>query len=208
MKPLALVIFFLSAAATLAADEDTLRLVGTLQIAAIDGGPSHAVFAIDDGRQLVVDVGQEVRGCMLLSVGSRRAELECADGMITLTLRSDLRVRDIPGPADETRYQITLPRDTFVELIGDRQRVARQLSLQPAVRDGWLQGYRVSWLEEGGDFHRLGLRADDVIVSLNGVAASNPGPFMQALGGLRGQSSFQLVVERAGEQIAYSYLLD
>ena len=82
------------------------------------------------------------------------------------------------------------------------------MSLEPAVRDGMLEGYRVAWLDPEGDFRRLGLRPDDVIVSLNDVPATTPGAFMQAVSGLRGRSSFRLAVERSGELIGYSYLLD
>jgi hypothetical protein len=47
-----------------------------------------------------------------------------------------------------------------------------------------------------------------VILSLNDVPATTPGTLVQAVGGLRGQSSFRLAVERSGDVIGYSYLLD
>jgi type II secretion system protein C len=103
---------------------------------------------------------------------------------------------------------VSLPRDDFQFALEDRQRLVSQVSLEPAVADRRLYGYRITWLREGGDFHRLGLRDGDVIVSLNGVQAGDPGTFMQAVNGLRGTTSFALGVERDGAQIEYSYLLD
>ena len=123
-------------------------------------------------------------------------------------MRSDVRARQSSSQARIAEYQVTLPKKAFIPAISERQRLASQISLEPAVRDGMLQGYRVAWVDQEGDFRRLGLRAEDVIVSLNDVPATSPGAFMQAVSGLRGQSSFRLVVERSGDVIGYSYLLD
>ena len=79
---------------------------------------------------------------------------------------------------------------------------------EPEVRDGMLSGYRVAWIDPGGDFRRLGLKEDDVIVSLNDVSAARPGAFMQAFNGLRGQPGFHLSLERSGALIGYTYLFD
>ena len=46
-----------------------------------------------------------------------------------------------------------------------------------------------------------------MILSLNGVSASDPGTFMQTINALRGQPGFELVVERSGEPLAYHYTL-
>jgi type II secretion system protein C len=187
---------------------DAMRLVGTVLLSPGSADPSHAVFETADGRQLIVEAGQEIDGCTLTKVGPRRAIMDCAEGLVSLTLRSDLRSRLAPPEVQDAIYQITLPRETFALALDDRRRIASQASLEPEVRDGWMYGYRVNWLAPGGDFQRLGLREGDVVISLNGTPASAPGPFMQAVNGLRGQAAFQFTVERSGRLIAYSYLLD
>lgn len=187
---------------------ETLRLVGTVYLSPGDGMPSHAVFETADGRQLIIDIDQEIDGCRLAKVDRSQATMDCAEGLISLTLRSDLSG---PPPAQEIHgdvYQVTLPGGSFALAARGRQGTKHQLSLEPAVRGGSLYGYRVVWLERGGDFYRLGLRENDVVVSLNSTPANIPGPFMQAVSGLRGQTAFQLTVERNGRLIAYSYLLD
>lgn len=198
----------LTAWTALAQAADTLRLAGTVVLSPGGGAPSHAVFETGDGHQLIVDVGQEVGGCVLVEVRRHRATMDCAHGLVSLGLRSDLRAeRASEAPAGD-RFLVTLPREAFVLAVNDRQRIAGQISLEPAVRDGWLYGYRVAWIEAGGDFYRLGLREGDVVVSLNGTAASAPGAFMQAVNGLQGQTAFDLTVERRGRRIAYSYLFE
>jgi len=187
---------------------DTMRLVGTVLLSPGSADPSHAVFQTTDGRQLIIDVGQKVDGCRLVKVRPRQATMDCAEGLVSLTLRSDLRSHGAAPQVHGAAYQVTLPRKTFALTLEDRKRIASQLSLEPDVREGWLHGYRVAWLEPGGDFHRLGLREDDVVISLNGPPASVPGAFMQAVSSLRGQAAFQLTVERGGRLIDYSYLFD
>ncbi len=187
---------------------DTVRLVGTVLLSPGGGDPSHAVFETADGRQLIIDVGQEIDGCKLVRVQPRQATMDCAQGLVSLTLRSDLRSRRAAPESHGDTYQVTLPRETFALAMQDRQRIASQVALEPDVHEGWLRGYRVAWLEPAGDFYRLGLREHDVVISLNGTPASVPGAFMQAVSGLRGQAAFQLTVERDGRLIDYSYLLE
>lgn len=184
-----------------------LRLVGTMMMDSRAGDPSHAVFETDDKRQLIVDLGQEIEGCVLVDVGARQVRMDCAAGQVSLVLRSKLRAARQDLPSAPARYDISLPRADFERAVGDRQRLVSQISLEPSVHDGYLEGYRVAWLLPGGDFHRLGLQDGDVILSLNGVAASDPGTFMQTINALRGQPNFDLLVERSGQPLAYSYTL-
>jgi len=187
---------------------ETVRLVGTVALTAGQADPSHAVFETEDGRQIIMDVGQEIDGCRLASVHARHVVMDCAEGSVSLMLRSDLTSSRAVAAERAAVYQVTLPRDAFPIALERRQHLASQLSLEPAVRDGWLYGYRVAWLALGGEFYRLGLRPEDVVVSLNKVPASSAGPFMHAVGSLPGQSSFELTVERSGELIDYRYLFD
>ncbi len=187
---------------------DTTQLVGTVMLSAGDRDPSHAVFETVDGRRLFIDVGQEIDGCRLVSVRPRQATMDCAEGLVSLTIRSDLQSRRAAPGVRSAAYVVTLHGETFALTAEDHGRIASQVSLEPDVREGWLHGYRVAWLEPGGDFYRLGIREDDVVISVNGTPASAPGAFMQAVSGLRGQAAFQLTVERDGRLIDYSYLFD
>ncbi len=184
-----------------------LRLVGTMMMDTGAGEPSHAVFETDDHHQLIVDLGEEIEGCALVDVSARQVQMDCAGGEVLLVLRSKLRAARQELPAAPPRYDISLPLADFERAVGDRQRMVSQISLEPSVDDGYLQGYRVAWLLPGGDFHRLGLQDGDVILSLNGVAASDPGTFMRTINALRGQPNFDLLVERSGQPLAYSYTL-
>jgi len=208
MKRLAgLIIGVVLPLATAAAGD--LRLVGTVVLGSDSAKASHAVFETDGGRQLIVEHDQQIGGCLLAEVGARDVRMACADGEVSLVLRAKLRAAHFdPAPASvPLRYDIELPQQDFLQALSDRQRISSQISLEPEVRGGYLHGYRVAWVLPGGDFHRLGLQDGDVILSLNGVAASDPGNFMQTLNSMRGQRSFELIVARDGQSLAYSYSL-
>lgn len=196
-------------AATAGGDE--LRLVATVIQTPDPDGRSRAVFEDGAGVQTALTPGEAVAGCRLLEIAAKTARLGCADGAVTLRLREGLDARRAGGAraasGPRASYEVSLPREEFSFALEDRQRLVSQVSLEPAVDAGRLYGYRIAWLREGGDFHRLGLRDGDVILSLNGVEARDPGTFVQAVNALRGATSFAVGVERAGERIEYSYLL-
>jgi type II secretion system protein C len=187
---------------------ENIRLVATIIVDPDPGSASRAVFE-SDGRQIRIGVGHAVGGCILAGITDKQVMLGCADGMVTLTLRSGIVAMPATDKHRQTaHYQVRLPRREFLFALDDRQRIASQLSLEPFVKAGYLYGYRVAWIKPGGDFHRLGLRMEDVIISLNGVRASEPGAFMQAVNSLRGQASFGLGIDRDGSLIEYAYLLE
>jgi type II secretion system protein C len=191
----------------IASGED-IRLVATMIVDPDPGFASRAVFE-SDGQQIKLGVGDAVGGCTLAGVTDKQVLLGCADGMVTLTLRSGIfGVYSIARHGEIARYQVRLPRGEFLLALDDHQRIASQLSLEPYVRAGLLYGYRVAWLKPGGDFHRLGLRTEDVIISLNGIRASDPGAFMQAINSMRGQADFGLGIDRDGSLIEYAFLLE
>ncbi len=201
------ILFPLLILATGIAGGQDVRLVATFVVEPDPTSASSAVFEID-GRQETRHVGDLVDGCSLTAVGEKSAELQCADGELSMTLLSGVtRATDPQRVSVGERYQVQLPRTAFRSALLDRQKIAGQVSLEPYVRDGYLYGYRIAWLKPGGDFQQLGLMPEDVITSLNAVPASQPGPFMQAVNGLNGQSSFSLAVDREGERIDYTYLL-
>jgi hypothetical protein len=147
-----------------AAMADELQLVATTVVRPDPGDMSRAVFADASGRQTIVKAGGRVAGCRLDEVGRRLVHLHCADGAVTVVLweglprRTGGRAGDLPGSETSASYRVSLPRDDFEFALADRQRLVSQVSLEPAVADSRLYGYRITWLREGGDFHRLGLR--------------------------------------------------
>ena len=194
--------------ASLTAGAGELRLVATMRVDPDPGLSSRALFE-RNGEQLHAGIGDAVGECRLAGVTDKQVLLDCSEEMVTLMLQSGIAM---PAPGvDEiatSHYEVSLPRREFLAALDDRQRLASQLSLEPYVRHGFLYGYRVAWLKPGGDFERLGLQTEDVLVSLNGARAAEPATLMQVVNSLGGQMSFDVGVDRDGELISYAYLLE
>ena len=190
----------------LAATADDLRLVGTVTVSEQPTGASRAMFETGAGDQLAVASGQEVEGCVLTDVAAKSITMRCAEGPVTVYLREDLEARrKMPVAGAPVVQAFRVQRDELLETLSDRQRLVGQVTLEPAVRDGYLAGFRVVDIDEDSELSRLGLQDDDVILSLNGVPASDPGTFMQAVNNMRDQRSFDLLIERDGQQLTYAY---
>jgi len=190
----------------LVATADDLRLVGTVTVSEQSAGASRAMFETGTGDQLAVESGHVVEGCILTEVATKSITMRCAEGPVTVYLREDLEVQRNAPVADAPLVQaFRVQRDDLLETLADRQRLVGQITLEPAVRDGYLTGFRVADIAEDSDLNHLGLQDDDVILSLNGVPASDPGTFMQAVNNMRGQHSFDLLIERDGQQLTYAY---
>ena len=203
-----LTIVCLGLLSALAGAEEDLRLVGTVTVIDTTERPSQAMFETGAGDRLSVDAGQSVGGCVLTDVAAKRITLRCAEGPVTVYLSEDPRAQRAPPAAGAPVVQaFRVQREELLETLADRQRLVGQITLEPAVRDGHLTGFRIAEIDPDSDLHRLGLQDEDVILSLNGVPASDPGTFMQAIRGMRDQRSFDLLIERDGRHLAYAYNL-
>jgi type II secretion system protein C len=201
---ISLVLCFVSLAAV-AAD---LRLVATMRVEPDPLAASRAVFE-SEGQQIWAGIGDPVGVCRLADVTDKQVLLDCGAEFVTILLSSGIATnRSAENKTQPKRHEITLSRSAFLSTLDDRQGIASQLSLEPYVADGYFYGYRVAWLKPGGDFQRLGLQIEDVIISVNDARASQPASFMQAVNSLGGQSSFDLGVDRDGERVSYAYLLE
>lgn len=92
--------------------------------------------------------------------------------------------------------------------LADYRALRRQVELRPEHRDGALYGYRIAELDEDGPLDGLGLRPDDVIVSVNGEPAAPPGPLALVLDYLAfpAHGSVWVEIERDGRRRVLSYL--
>jgi type II secretory pathway component PulC len=133
--------------------------------------------------------------------------VECSDGMHSLELRAVPADAGETGPSAGPRL-FSLPAREFLALLEDRQRLAAQLSLEPAVAGGYVYGYRIAALDTAGDLAGLGIAEGDVITHVNGAPASEPDSFVQTIDALGGQPAFSIGIERGGARFSLDYVLD
>ena len=75
----------------------------------------------------------------------------------------------------------------------------------PATENGAFIGFRVQPGKNRQIFRKIGLRANDIILSVNGIVLDDASKGAMALGELRQASSVDLVIKRGNEELNLSH---
>ena len=182
-------------------------LAWTLAGTVVSADASLAILRTADGAQTIVSPGDRIDGCTIGPVARESVLIECGGETHSVELHG---VPAGDGAAEPTagRQVFSLHAHEFRALLEDRQRLAAQLSLEPAVDGGYLYGYRIAALDPAGDLAGLGIAEGDVITDVNGAPASEPHAFVQTIDALAGQPAFSIGIERAGVRFSLDYVLD
>ncbi len=100
-----------------------------------------------------------------------------------------------PGRVDWTAMQR--------QIAADPAGFARQFSAQPVIENGRMTGVRLA----GGDpalMTRLGLKPDDVVTSVNGIALDSPARVTELLANLKSAARLEATVQRGGKPATLS----
>ena len=186
------------------AGAEPVRLTGT---ELRDDGVHRALFE-RAGRIEAVSAGGTAGPCIVAGVHRRYAVLDCPDGPRRLALSESIAARSGAGePAPPAVSDLSLPAAPFRNALTDRQGVALDVSVEPAVREGKLYGYRIAGLRPEGRFSGIGLEEGDILVALNGAPVADPSGFMQVLRGLSAAPGFECLIERDGQTRIHRYHL-
>ncbi len=74
----------------------------------------------------------------------------------------------------------------------------KQINIAPAFRHGKAMGYRILYLSPSSVLSRVGLRRGDIIVSVNGVPATEPEKIMEIYSQLKEMTSVNIDILRGG----------
>jgi general secretion pathway protein C len=196
-------------------DAPETRLSLTLRgiVALSEGGEGRALIAAGSATEKVYKVGDLVSGGAILhEVLSDKVILKRGSRFETLTLpreRAKLSVppsssrekvnsgsRGItPGPRGAVMHQLSTLRDRIAE---EPQQAFDLVQVQPVMEAGMIKGYRVNPGKQRRLFHGTGLRAGDVVTSVNGIALSDPAQMATLFAQFKSASRFNLEVERGG----------
>jgi hypothetical protein len=103
----------------------------------------------------------------------------------------------------ERRYEIK--RGTLELALGNLGLLARSVRVTPVARDGKPFGFRLFAMAPDGPFAKLGLRNDDVLVSINGLALATPEGVLDAFGKLKKAPRLVLGLVRDNREITQEY---
>lgn len=105
----------------------------------------------------------------------------------------------------ERRYEIK--RSTLELALRNLGLVARLVHVMPAARDGKPFGCRLFAIKADGPIAKLGLRNDDVLVSMNGLDIATPDHVLDAYSKLQTASHLVLELVRERREMIQEYLV-
>ena len=105
----------------------------------------------------------------------------------------------------ECRYEIK--RSTLELALGNLGSLARLVRAMPDARAGKPFGFRLSAIRSDGPFAKLGLRNDDVLVSINGLDIATPERVLDAYSKLKEAPHLVLGLMREGHKITHEYTI-
>jgi general secretion pathway protein C len=134
----------------------------------------HAATLVSEGRTRPVVAGDRAFGCEVASILKDRVDIVCSGERRTLTL-SPAPVKAAAAKAGESAPQETAPTADVVmtraelEARLDREmgRLMTETTLVPVTSRGQVAGFTLSRVPPGTILDTLGLKAGDVLVSVN-----------------------------------------
>lgn len=187
------------------ADAAQMRLYG-VRAGGPDGG--SAIIGLADGRQVSFGVGEEVEpGLVLQSVQPDHVIL-ARGGSVSRLVFTEIPPGAPQPPAPAPTPQVVTPTAApaappaassgATPAAVDPRRLIAQAGLRPRMKGMGLNGFTVIPTGDGAALRAAGLRAGDVILSVDGVELNSP----QAVAGLRdrlaGAQNAQIRFERDG----------
>lgn len=172
---------------------------------------AHAMFVDKQGGELVLALGDKIQGCELVDVLRGSAKLNCGEKFHTLHLRNS--VGEVIYPENNSvsttkRQLITLSKESVLDYIKERQRLVSEISLVPFIENQRVIGFEVTKVQPFSTISALGLYNGDIITSVNGVPASQPDQFLQMVNRLSTSPEVSIEVDRYGQTLAYTYILE
>lgn len=193
------------------APETRLNLTLTGIFAATEPEQSRALIKDDSGKQRPYAVGDDIPGnAKLYSIHADRVLLERKGRYETLRLQQDKaglatpdasRLRPATQGSDSNISGEALQSLAEVreELLQDPTKAGQYIRLQPVYNQGALQGYRVYPGRNRQLFKDVGLRAGEMVTSVNGTQLDDPAQALQMLTELSSASQLSVTLERAGQ---------
>jgi len=197
-----------------AQDNQQMRLFG---VRADGAGGGSAIIGLADGRQLSVGVGEEVEpGLILKSVDADHVVLARGASLSRLMF-TELPMGAATPPPPPAGQQVVTPQGGAVQggdpdpvvaspnavqgpsgPVIDPARLMAQAGLRPRMQGLGVNGFTVSGAGDGTALAAAGLKAGDVILSVNGQALDSPNRIAGLRGQLSNSTSAEIRFERNG----------
>jgi len=138
------------------------------------------------------------------------AKLQCNDAEYILELRHSVGDILLQAEYEKSLAQkevIVLSKNEVSEYVNERQKLVSEIGFLPLVEDERVVGFTLSKIRPDSKPSKLGLNNGDVIKSINGVSATDP-EFMQTVKELSDIPEVTVEIDRYGQSMAYTYILE
>jgi type II secretion system protein C len=185
------------------------------------GGHSWAILQEKGSRkQQVFRVQGNIDGGKIIQVSRNQIQIERDGKKETLKLfeeeaRPRPPAKEIPPPSAAppkgevvrklSANRFLVNREDVNAAVGDINQFMTQARLRPNFEMGKPSGYAVSEVVPGSLMEKLGLRNNDIIKKVNGMAVTQPEEVMQAYAQLQRDSNIEVEVERSGRSEIFRY---
>jgi type II secretory pathway component PulC len=187
---------------------EDLRAVGVVFAPAPE---KRAAVLVSAGRTRVVQPGDTAFGVRLMAVHADRVEVEAGGGAVFLPIAAG-SVAATPEPVEaEGPGQddaIALPRAEVERRIGlEATRIMTETTLTPVSDGDAVQGFALERIPEGTVLSEAGLKAGDVLQTVNDVPIDSFATLTRLWGQLQGASTIHAQVLRNGEPVSLTIRL-
>ncbi len=159
----------------------------------------HAATLVSEGRARPVVAGDRAFGCEVAAILKDRVDIVCSGERRTLTLSEAPRrpgpaAPSEPAPSSAPPADVVLTRaELEARLDREMSRLMTETTLIPVTSRGQVSGFTLSRIPAGTILDTLGLKAGDVLVSVNDTPIDSFGtlvglwPKLQSSGSVRAQ---------------------
>jgi type II secretion system protein C len=189
-----------------------LTLVGL--VTSPHAGRSVAILRSGD-RTRVVAVGETAFGGRVAAVTAAGVVLEYGDARLELKLPASVLPPPAPAvaqrrdpPEDPATPGRTMPRaDVERRLAQETPRILSETTLVPVTEGGRVAGFALTRVPEGSLLTEAGIRAGDVLVSVNDVPIDSLPTLMSLWPRLQNERELRAVVLRNGQPVSLAVTL-
>ena len=182
----------------------------TLQGIVLAKSGRHAATLVQDGRSRPVVAGDRAFGCHVSAISVDHVDLNCAGERRTLRLTAAANraasptVADLaaeaPPPADLTLSRTELQ----ARLDAEMSRLMTETTLVPVTSRGRVAGFTISRVPQGTILETLGIKAGDVLVSVNDTPIDSFTTLVGLWPRLQGTGSVRAQLMRDGRPVDIS----
>ena len=170
---------------------------------------SHAVlFDTEKRKEVILQVGDVVAGCILDYVRRSRVSFYCNDQIHTLTLRGLSADITTTFGKDIWSTPVTITQEEQDTLFKQPANFITTFNLVPHMQDGKLAAFEVKKVKAPDMAAKLDLQEGDLIVAVNGVSATDHVQFSRAFEQIKYTQIVELDLIRAGQMYHKSFVLN